>query len=75
MSAAIIRPKRVFKYNGMTFQDVDASMTPQEVVEEYAKNYPYLQFVTIGEPEISKDGSEVTYELEQPAAKTKGKGA
>ena len=68
----IIRPKRIFKYSGMTFQDVDVSMTPAEVVSEYAKNYPYLEFVSIGEPEISKDGSEITYNLEQPPAKWKG---
>ncbi|HZR33788.1 MAG TPA: PRTRC system protein C [Nevskia sp.] len=70
--STIITPKRTFKFNGITLQDVDPTMTPEQVIEAYTPNYPSLAYCVVGEPQVADDGSEITYVIDKPPAKTKG---
>lgn len=72
MAATIVVPTRVFKFNGLTFPDVDPGMSPQQVFDQLAVNYPFLATAVITGPEISPDGAEIAYKAESPPAQTKG---
>ena len=64
MSELIITTaKRSFMLNDMKLPDPDPSMSTEDVLELYSNQYPELTNATIGEPEISDDGTEAVYPL------------
>lgn len=64
MSELIITTsKRCFKLNDLKLPDPDPSMSLDDVLELYSNQYPELTNATIGEPEISDDGTEAAYPI------------
>ena len=54
--------KRIFKYKGEYFNDIDPSFSAQEVLNHYANIKPELTNAIIKGPEVKDDGS-VQYEF------------
>lgn len=61
--------KRIFKYNQMTLDDPDTTMTPDQVMNFWAGVYPELTQATIEGPETTVDG--LVFEFSKVAG-TKG---
>lgn len=57
--------KRVFKYNGLTLADPDASMAPGQVAAFYAAQYPELATAVVEGP-VTK-GDTATYSFTRAA--------
>lgn len=71
MSLAVETTVRAFKFSGMTLQDPDPKLSPQQVKEFYAGIYPELTNAEIEGPKV--DGATVQYEFRK-AVGTKGRG-
>ena len=69
MALQIESAQRVFKYNNEVLEDPDEGITPEEVREVYAEQYPELTNGSVEGPEISEDGTTATYTF----VATKGK--
>lgn len=68
----IQQPARVFRMGSVRLPDPSAQMTPKQVRDLYAANYPHLAHASVAGPEVADDGMELVYTFEPPAAKTKG---
>jgi PRTRC genetic system protein C len=66
----IAQPERKFRFGTTTVDDPDPGMSPAEVKELYAANYPHLASATINEPVL--EGQHLIYTFTPPEAKTKG---
>src|SRR6185312_12731538 len=66
----VVTLKRLFRTGSTELQDPDPTLTPDEVRQHWAVNYPHLATATVSEPE--QKGDNLIYVFEAPQAKTKG---
>ena len=66
----IITANRVFKTPVQTFPDPDPTLSPEDVLKVYARNFPSLTNASLSAPRIQ--GNEAIYDIQLPPVKTKG---
>ncbi len=66
----IITANRVFKTPVQTFPDPDPTLSPEDVLKVYARNFPSLANASLGAPRIQDN--EAIYDIQLPPVKTKG---
>jgi PRTRC genetic system protein C len=66
----IITANRVFKTPVQTFPDPDPTLSPEDVLKVYARNFPSLANASLSAPRIQ--GNEAIYDIQLPPVKTKG---
>ena len=69
MSATIL-PRR-FKLGQLMLDDPDTELSPNDAVRIYQATYPVISSCTLAEP--YEQGGYLVYELQKPAATTKGR--
>ncbi|WP_199039845.1 MULTISPECIES: PRTRC system protein C [unclassified Dyella] len=63
-------PRRFRLPTGTTLEDIDPSMSPEQVLAAFVPNYPYLANATLGEP--SEEAGALVYSIRKPTVQTKG---
>lgn len=61
---------RQFKFGATVLNDPDPTLTPQEAIQLYEVNYPFLRGATINQPTV--ENGVLIYSIEKPVATTKG---
>jgi PRTRC genetic system protein C len=61
---------RKFRMGATLLDDVDAKMTPVEVIAFYVPNYPFLAGATLSEPVV--EGATLVYTIIKPGVQVKG---
>lgn len=56
MAIGVSETKRVFRWNGVTLEDIDASMTPEEVRDVYAAQHGELTTAEIIDLSLDEKG-------------------
>lgn len=63
MAMQIVAATRIFKYRDITLPDPGNDLSPEEVMDFYATQYPDLTNGSVQGGEVDAEKDEVTYEL------------
>ena len=70
MTAVTVKLNRVFRIGTTDFPDPDSDLTPEQVLEHYATQYPSLRHGKV--EEIGSEGDRLVYALKTSEFKANG---
>ena len=67
---SIVQLTRLFRFGSTTLDDVDPSLTPEQVLQSYSGSFPFLAHATLAEPIV--EGDTLVYQVVKKEVQTKG---
>ena len=67
---SVVQLTRLFRFGSTTLDDVDPSLTPEQVLSSYSGSFPFLAHATLGEPIV--EGDTLVYPVLKKEVQTKG---